>query len=767
MHTNKPTGNSEIEGSFVEVLQVNKWVRRKLNILHDISLVVKPNEFIMVVGQSGGGKTTLVDAIAGYRPATNGRVFVDGIDVYHNTASMRGKIGYVPQRDIIHMELTVYQALDYSARLRLPPRTSKEERHQRILEVMEELSLNKQRDVRISDLSGGQQKRVSIGVELLTRPRLFFLDEPTSGLDPGNETAFMHLMRRVADQGRTVIMITHTTKNIMLADEVLFMDSGGYMAWYGPPKEALAYFDPYRHQSHLDDDTMEFDDIYAVLENTELGGPKDWADRFLASQAYRTYIAEPLQLRQQQLEDLKVQPKLKEKSGSFSSSKITALKKAGKNQLRVDKKWARENTISPFRQFVILSSRNLTILLRDRSSLILMLLIAPLVGSVDFIVAPILGKDTFNYVTGNAIYANVALFMLTLYALMVGGMSQMREFVKEGSIYRRERLVNLRIFPYVASKVWVALLLAFYHALAFTVLHYAAFKVPGGFLEFVENYITLVLSVMTGMMLGLMASAISNNPGITPLVMISLMVPMLVFSGGLAPSPDYLSAWATTRWSLQGLSGISGMGSDVSRDTCWDLPKAVRDAMTLEDKAFYQCPCMGVKMFDQSSCDFPGLGALKNAQISEQPPIPPSALPESPAEPTLPEAPAPPQDTANQVQVVEYLDTLKQYEKEVSGIQENYRNQINLYQNTVTIYQVHLVQYQEDLAQYTIARAAAVSAGEALIDGVAVQADWSWVDKRDPNIYFPWLFKTWIAQLILVALYFFIILILVKSKDVH
>ena len=129
---------SETQGSLVEVLHVNKLVRRKLSILHDVSLIVKPNEFVVVVGQSGGGKTTLVDAIAGFRPATNGKVFVDGIDVYRNVNSMRDKIGYVPQRDIIHMELTVYQALDYSARLRLPRGTKKLARKARINEVLDE-----------------------------------------------------------------------------------------------------------------------------------------------------------------------------------------------------------------------------------------------------------------------------------------------------------------------------------------------------------------------------------------------------------------------------------------------------------------------------------------------------------------------------------------------------------------------------------------------------------------------------------------------------
>jgi ABC transport system ATP-binding/permease protein len=742
----------EPEGSLVEVHHLNKWVRRKLNILHDISLAIKPNEFVAVVGQSGGGKTTLVDAIAGFRPATSGKVFVDGVDVYRNVNSMRDKIGYVPQRDIIHMELTVYQALDFSARLRLPRGTKKVARKARINEVLDELGLEGQRNVRISELSGGQQKRVSIGVELLTRPRLFFLDEPTSGLDPGNETAFMHLMRRLADQGRTVIMITHTTKNVMLADKVVFMDSGGYLAWFGPPKEALAYFGQY-HPQHAK--LKQFDDIYAILDDPALGSPREWAERYQASRAYQKYIAVPLGFEQEQVADPKTRPVGKKQL------------KHAKSQYRGEKKPAKFRRISSLRQFFILSARNLTILAHDRSSLILMLLIAPLVGAVDFVIAPILGKNTFDYFSGNAIYANVALFLLSLYALMVGGMSQMREVVKEASIYRRERLVNLRIFPYVASKVWVALLLAFYHAAAFTLIHYAAFKVPGGIMEFGEVYVTLVLSVMTGMMLGLMASTISNNPGVTPLVMISLIVPMLVFSGGLAPIPDYMSAWSTSRWSLQSLSGISGLGSDVARDPCWQVPKKIRDGMTLEDKTHFNCPCMGLKMFDQNSCNFPGLGAYNVPAVSEAAPQPPPAMPEAPPEPVIPSAPGLLEDTSNQVQVVQFLNALKKYQDDVATIQKDYRAQVEIYQATGTIYQGQMVQYQEALAKYSVARATAVSAGEALIDGVAVQSQWAWVDKRDPQIYYPWVFKTWIAQVILVVAYFCVCLILVKSKDVH
>ncbi|MDO9348580.1 MAG: ATP-binding cassette domain-containing protein [Anaerolineales bacterium] len=156
------------------------------------------------------------------------------------------KLRHVPQRDIVHMELTPTMALDYAAQLRLPADTSLEERQAVVEQTLKDLGLWERKDIPISRLSGGQLKRVSIGVELLTRPRLFFLDEPTSGLDPGTEYEMMRLLRGLADQGRTIIIVTHTTKNVMLCDKVIILGTGGYLIFFGAPEDALAHFDAYR-----------------------------------------------------------------------------------------------------------------------------------------------------------------------------------------------------------------------------------------------------------------------------------------------------------------------------------------------------------------------------------------------------------------------------------------------------------------------------------------------------------------------------------------
>lgn len=734
------TRYDETEGLRVDAYHLNKWVRKDLNLLQDISLVYQPREFIVVVGQSGGGKSTLLDAIAGYRPATQGRVFVNGIDVYQNFDAIRNDIGYVPQKDIIHMELTVYQALNYAAQLRMPKDTSKEEREKRIMEVLNDLDLMHRKDVQVSGLSGGQQKRVSIGVELLTRPGLFFLDEPTSGLDPGTETAFMHLMRRLADQGRTIIMVTHATKNVVLADKVVFLARGGYVAWFGPPDEALTYFDKYRSEQDRRSRDMEFDQIYAILDDASKGKGKDWGDRYMQSEAFVKYIVEPLKATQEQAVAAQAQP--------------------AKKQAR---KGAR---ISSLRQFFVLSSRNVTILLRDRSALTLMLAVPIGVGLLSVVLALVMGRNAFMYKGGNAGNAGITLFLVSLFALLVGGMSQMREFVKESEIYRRERLVNLRILPYVTSKVWVAMVLAFWHALAYTILQYVGFKMPGGALEFGQIYITLVLAVITGMMLGLLASALAANAASAPLTLITMIIPLIVLSGALAPVPSSISSIASTRWAFQSLIGITGMGSDVAADPCWHLDKTLRDSMDLDAKSFFQCKCMGVQVFDQNSCNFPGVGDYYAAEINQPVPQEPPGLPPQPAEPIIPDAPKPPADQYNQVQMVQYLNALVSYQDDVKIIQDSYRNEMDLFQVQADVYKSQMTKYQEDRAKYEVARISAVNTAEGTINGISTSYNWAFVNKKDPAIYLPWLFNTWFAQIVIVVVYILAMLILIKRKDV-
>jgi hypothetical protein len=310
------------------------------------------------------------------------------------------------------------------------------------------------------------------------------------------------------------------------------------------------------------------------------------------------------------------------------------------------------------------------------------------------------------------------------------------------------------------------MLLAFYHGLAYTAIHFLAFKMPGGAASFGQVYITMVLATMTGMMLGLLASSLAPNSASAPLTMIMMIVPLIVLSGALAPIPPNISQVASTRWAFQSLLGIVGAGSDIAADPCWQLDKDLREGMNLDDKTANQCTCMGVKVFDQSTCSFPGVGKYYTPEIDEPEPVKPPDLPPEPAEPVIPDAPPPPDDNFDQVKMAQYLNALSSYQSEVKDIQDAYRNQIDLYRSQSDVYESQMTKYQEDIARYSIARVSAVKGAEGIMSAVNDQYGWAWVDKDKPSVYFPWLFQSWFAQLEIVAAYFVVILWLIKRKDV-
>jgi ABC-type multidrug transport system ATPase subunit/pSer/pThr/pTyr-binding forkhead associated (FHA) protein len=733
--------SDQSEGVRVDVIGLNKWVNKSLNILQDIWLVFHPKEFVVVVGQSGGGKSTLVDAIAGYRPATHGRVMINKtLDVYKELDAIRSNIGYVPQRDIIHTELTVFQALNYAAQLRMPADTTEAERIQRVQEVMEDMDLAHRQDTQISRLSGGQQKRVSIGVELLTKPGLFFLDEPTSGLDPGMETELMRLMRRLADQGRTIVMITHATKNVMLADKVVFLARGGYLAWFGPPEKALAYFDQYRTERDRRASSMEFDHIYTLLGRDEIGSPKEWAERFRNDPAYSEYILER----------------------STSDSKIREMQKIAPAASRPV---AQRNQKSALRQFFILSARNVKILTRDWFSLFLLLATAPFMASLDFVLASGFGQDIFGFKNGNFNNVTVSLVVLTNTMMTVGGLSFIRELVKEREIYKRERMVNLKLSSYIMSKIWIALLLAVYQAVCYTLIRYAAFNMPGGIEELIFFFITVYLLVFSGMLLGLFASALAPNANSAQLLLVTLIIPQLVLSGVMVPLPAALRAPASSSWAVQGIIVASGAGSDVARDACWALPKEERDKLTLQQKDS-NCICMGENALRESSCNFPGLGKYYNTAIDQNDPAKPMDPGPTPAQPVLGSKPVPPRDPNDLLAQQTYLNDLAVYDQEIAKLQDAYQAKMVVWQQAQQDYKDRLQSYQEALTQLEITRAVAVGAAESTIENYKNNFDWTFIDKKDRRHYLETIFLTWASQILIILVLFVGTVFMQKRRDV-
>ena len=230
----------------IEVDAVSRYVnvrgRGRLTVLDNVSLEIGAGELIAIVGPSGAGKTMALETLAGVAPADAGSVRYDGVEVRANLRRLRGTIGYVPQDDIIHADLSVRRTLRYAAQLRFPSSTSEAEIDAAVTAAIAAVGLVEQGDTRVSALSGGQRKRASIAVELLTRPRVFFLDEPTSGLDPGTSAQLISQLRRLAGRSATVVFTTHSIDDLAQCDRVVFMARGGRVAFVGTIGEALKAF---------------------------------------------------------------------------------------------------------------------------------------------------------------------------------------------------------------------------------------------------------------------------------------------------------------------------------------------------------------------------------------------------------------------------------------------------------------------------------------------------------------------------------------------
>ena len=206
-------------------------------ILSGVSLEIRSGEFVGLLGGSGMGKSTLLRALCGLTPVSSGSISIDSEAV--QTAAVSAGLGFVPQDDIVHYELTVRQALLFSARLRLKARAE-------VLEslvdgTIQRLGLTAQKHQRVASLSGGQRKRVNIATELLTRPPVLLLDEPSSGLDPANEEDLMTLLQNLRLTGQTVVCSTHVLHKAYLFDRICFIHSGQLM-FMGTSSDALRFF---------------------------------------------------------------------------------------------------------------------------------------------------------------------------------------------------------------------------------------------------------------------------------------------------------------------------------------------------------------------------------------------------------------------------------------------------------------------------------------------------------------------------------------------
>jgi ABC-type multidrug transport system ATPase subunit/pSer/pThr/pTyr-binding forkhead associated (FHA) protein len=521
----------------IDVFQVTKEVPNrsgpgKVRLLDEVYLSIQPNEFIGMLGPSGAGKSTLMDSLNGMRPPTSGQVLVNNLDFYQHLESLKQSIGYVPQDDIIHRELTVYRTLYYVARLRLSRDISVAEINQIVDEVMDVTGLSERRDVPISQLSGGQRKRVSIAVELITKPSVIFLDEPTSGLDPATEEKVMKLFRQIAESGRTVILTTHAMENVKLFDKIVLL-MRGKLVFYGTPAEALAHVG-----------AESFKEIYDKLEapvferlaksNGSLSREQvseevaeEWKRRFTWTEAYKRNVANPL---------------------TEVSSKPRQVAPA-----------KRRTTLGDLlRQWGTLSRRYLGVLTRDKLNLLILFAQAPIIALLTYMVVGAHAQRDFPY------------FILALVALWFGTSVAAREVIRERAVYNRERMVNLRLIPYVGSKLFVlTLIVSFQCLLLFATLKLldvtTLMALPGRYGGLPQLFV-IILTGMVGIALGLFISSVVKTSEMATSLVPLILIPQILFSG-LVGVPVGMAKVAgvvmPATWSFDEIKRLSGL--DVLR----------------------------------------------------------------------------------------------------------------------------------------------------------------------------------------------------------
>lgn len=474
-------------------------------LLKDINFHLGPRSLTAIVGPSGAGKSTLLNAITGRTTPSQGEILIGGRNLHKEYGDLSQRIGLVPQADILHTRLTVRQALTYGAALRFPSETSAAEREERVDEVMEKLELTPRADLRIDKLSGGQRKRASIGLELLTKPSILVLDEPTSGLDPGLDAHVMETLRKLADDGQTVVLVTHSVDNLNFCDNVILLASGGRIAYAGPSST-----------------------VFTAL------GKSNWAEVFRMLSSPEALLLST-----------------KKRSGVISPTTEIAQEKVKKQS------W--------LKQLITLSARYLRVISSDKYYLGLLAAIPVLIGLICYATAGELGLGP-GLPNKIGIYLNPiarsTLMILILGTVFIGLSTAIQEIIKENPIRLREKSVGIRSGTYLMSKVLVLGVITTLQSLIFVAIVLFNRPVPEIGIFFASAYLEIIILVsllgFASMCLGLLISSLLSSTEQAMPILVGLTMGQVVLSGALPGKNEgvmaLISPISPSYWSMNSLS---------------------------------------------------------------------------------------------------------------------------------------------------------------------------------------------------------------------
>jgi ABC-type multidrug transport system ATPase subunit/pSer/pThr/pTyr-binding forkhead associated (FHA) protein len=479
------TGNAELRA-----IDVSKDIPRAgaggapLRLLHGINLAIRPRSLVCIIGASGSGKSTLMNILAGRSLASAGQVALNGQDLHANFSALKQDIAFVPQQDVLHEHLTLWQALDYAARLRLPPDTTRAQRRETVETAARSVDLFSRLDTRIGALSGGQKKRASLASEILNRPSLLLLDEVTSGLDESTDGEIMRLLRRLAEEGMTIVAVTHTLANIEeFCHDIVCMGRGGHMTFFGAPSETLAFFGARR-----------LGEVFARMEE---GGAEAWRERFDGRGAGIT-----------------------RGGGGRPVDARTGIDRRGEAVPALLARVAR--------QFGVLTDRNVRLLLNDRGTLRMAALQSVLIGGLMGYAFGAFGEGWQKVNSETSL-----MLLLGFLAIWLGCNGTAKDIVGELAIYRRERDINLSTASFIASKYCVSGLFAMVQmAVAAALVAVFAEALPGGW---GAQLPALLLGCAAGSAIGLVISALAATRDQATTIVPLALVPQLILAGVLVP----------------------------------------------------------------------------------------------------------------------------------------------------------------------------------------------------------------------------------------
>ncbi|MGV0635792.1 ATP-binding cassette domain-containing protein [Mycolicibacillus trivialis] len=543
----------------LEVNSVNFTVEGGKQLISNVSMTCRPGTLTAIIGGSGAGKTTLSRLIAGYTTPSSGSVTFEGHNIHTDYAVLRSRIGMVPQDDVVHRQLTVNQALGYAAELRLPPDSTKADRDQAVAQVLEELELTKHADTRVDKLSGGQRKRASVALELLTGPSLLILDEPTSGLDPALDRQVMLMLRQLADAGRVVLVVTHSVSFLDVCDQIMLLAPGGKTAYCGPPSQIGAAMG-----------STNYADIFA-----KVGADPDAANQRFMESSHRPNPTPDAQ----SPADLGDPP-------------------------RTD----------VLRQLSTIARRQIRLVISDRGYTVFLALLPFLIGALSLTVK---GKGGLGMPGMDApTEPQYVMVLLNIGAVFMGTALTIRDLIGERPIFKREQAVGLSTTAYLMAKVAVFCVFATVQAaIATTIVILGKGGPTQGALLFghsnaaanVELFLAVAGTCVASAILGLALSSFAqSSEQIMPMLVVAIMG-QLVLSGGMIPVTGRLGldqvSWLTpARWGYAASASTIDFNHllhhDASPPNCMPLPTAEVPEPAVPEGC---TPALDVKQIPQDS----------------------------------------------------------------------------------------------------------------------------------------------------------------------